>query len=153
MIKNLLTNCPARLLNGTRHLLRSEGGNVLMMMGFAIIPLTLAIGFGVDYSRAERLQTQLNAIADGAALAAVDPQLLCQSSAASNAAATAMFNSQANILQGVGSLTPTITIMAMEHRVATLPAIRSIRRFGIMAVSSRMPATTPSTPRPLIHPR
>jgi hypothetical protein len=67
-------------------------------------------GFWHDYVRAQRLQTQLNAISDAAALAAVDPAMLCQSSASANAAATGMFNAQSGTLQGLASITPTITI-------------------------------------------
>ena len=94
-----------------RRLRADRQGNMLMMMGFAVIPLTLAIGFGVDYSRAERLQTQLNAIADSAALAAVAPTMLCQSSASASTAATNMFNTQAATLVGIsGTITPTVTI-------------------------------------------
>ena len=86
-------------------------GNVLMIMGFAIIPLTFAVGFGIDYARAMRLQTQLNAAADAAALAAVDPAMILQSDSASYSAATNMFNSQAALSSGLRNLvmTPTIT--------------------------------------------
>ena len=110
----MISNLIARLASHAafwRRLHHDRDGNVLMMMGFAVIPLTLAIGFGVDYSRAERLQTQLNAIADSAALAAVTPTMLCQSSANANTAATDMFSTQAATLQGIsGSITPTVTI-------------------------------------------
>ena len=88
----------------------SSAGTILLQFGLALIPLTFAIGFGVDYIRAQQLQTQLNAIADSAALAAVDPSMLCQSSATANAAATSMFNAQAATLQGIVSITPTVTM-------------------------------------------
>jgi Flp pilus assembly protein TadG len=86
-------------------------GGVLMVMGFAIIPLTFVVGFGVDYSRAMSLQTHLNAAADAAALAAVAPSMILQSNSASTAAATNMFNAQASMVDGYQNLvmTPTVT--------------------------------------------
>ena len=45
-----------------------QSGGVFMIAGFAIVPLTFMVGFGIDYSRAMSLQTQLNAAADAAAL-------------------------------------------------------------------------------------
>jgi len=86
-------------------------GGVLMLMGLAIFPLTFALGFGIDYARAMRLQTQLDAAADAAALAAVSPAMILQSDDASKAAATNMFNSQATMLTGYQNLqlaTPAI---------------------------------------------
>lgn len=88
-----------------------QKGNVLMIMGFAIVPLTFAIGFGIDYARAMSLQTQLNAAADAAVLAAVSPAMVLRQPSDSTAAATNMFNSQAALLSGYQDLqmTPTIT--------------------------------------------
>jgi len=86
-------------------------GNVFIIMGLAIVPLTFAVGFGVDYARAMRLQTHLNAAADAAALAAVDPAMILQSNNDAQTAATSMFNSQASLLSGYQNLqvTPVIT--------------------------------------------
>jgi len=86
-------------------------GGVLITMGFAVIPLTFAVGFGIDYARAMRIETQLNAAADAAALAAVDPAMILQSDAASSAAATNMFNSQAVLVSGFRNLNMTPTIV------------------------------------------
>lgn len=90
---------------------RDQRGNVLIIMGLAMIPMTFALGFGIDYARAQRLQTQLNAAADAAALAAVDPAMILQDDSASSAAATSMFNAQAALVSGYQNLqmTPTIT--------------------------------------------
>lgn len=85
-------------------------GGVLMIMGFAIVPMTFAVGFGIDYSRAMRLQTHLNAAADAAALAAVAPAMVLQPDAASVAAAQGMFDAQATMLSGYQNLVRTVTI-------------------------------------------
>lgn len=55
---------------------RDRSGNILIATGLAIIPMVFAVGFGIDYSRAMRLQTKLNAAADAAALAAVTSAMM-----------------------------------------------------------------------------
>jgi len=63
------------IANATRGLafrLRADQrGNVLLITGLSILFLTFVTGMGIDYSRAMRLQTKLNAAADAAALAGV----------------------------------------------------------------------------------
>ena len=89
----------------------NQKGGVYMIMGFAIIPLTFILGFGIDYARAMSLQTRLNAAADAAALAAVAPSMIHQSNSESSSAATNMFNAQASLETGYRDLqvTPIIT--------------------------------------------
>ena len=89
----------------------NQGGNVTMIMGFAVIPLTFLVGMGVDYARAEKLQTRLNAAADAAALAAVDPSMILQSDDAAVQAARNMFNSQIADLSDLVTITMTPTIV------------------------------------------
>lgn len=84
-----------------RRLVGDRRGNVLMMMGFAILPLTFAAGMGVDYSRAMRTQTKLNAAADAAALAAVAQPMMNKSSADACTLARKMFIAQATGLDGL----------------------------------------------------
>ena len=103
-----------------------QRGNVLMLMGFAVIPLTFTLGFGIDYARAMRLQTQLNAAADSAALAAVAPSMILQSNATSVSAATKMFNSQAARLSGYQNLTMTPTVV--DGTAATSSALGYLRK-------------------------
>ena len=88
-----------------------QKGGLMMIAGLAIVPMTFLVGFGVDYSRAMSLQTQLNAAADAAALAAVAPSMILQSDSEASAAATKMFNAQAALLTGYQDLqvTPTVT--------------------------------------------
>lgn len=85
-------------------------GGVLIIMGLAIIPLTFATGFGIDYARAMRLQTYLNAAADAAALAAVSPAMILRSSGDSSTAALNMFDSQASVLGGYQGMQRNATI-------------------------------------------
>jgi len=77
-------------------------GNVLMIFAFAVIPMVFATGMGIDYARAARLRTKLNAIADAAALAAVSqPQMNDPSDDDAKDVAKKMFDAQAEGLEGL----------------------------------------------------
>jgi Flp pilus assembly protein TadG len=77
-----------------RRFLRDRRGNVLMIFGFALLPMIFIIGASVDYGAAARLKSKLNAAADAAVLAAVTPTMMTQPDSASVTAATNMFNAQ-----------------------------------------------------------
>lgn len=87
-----------------------ERGSVLFMTAAAIMLLVFVIGFGIDYSDAQRLQTKLNAAADAAALAAVDPSMLGQSDSVAQQAAQNMFDQQVNGLPGLVVTSRVVTI-------------------------------------------
>lgn len=84
-----------------RSFARNRRGNVLMLMAFSVIPLTMSTGMAVDYARAARLQTKLNAAADAAALAAVTEPMMKQDNTAARNAALAMFRAQISGLKGL----------------------------------------------------
>lgn len=100
----------AAIADLVRRIRHDQAGNIVIILTMSLIPLTFAIGFGIDYSRAEKLQTQLNEFADTAALGAVDPTMLCQSTDTAKAAALGMFNAQVVKLSDLASVTPTVTI-------------------------------------------
>ena len=89
-----LSQIPHRTAAFARKLRHDRRGNVLMLVGFSIIPLTLATGMAIDYSRASRLQTRLNAAADAAALAAVTQPMMTQDNPSARSTALNMFKSQ-----------------------------------------------------------
>ncbi|MET1755057.1 pilus assembly protein TadG-related protein [Novosphingobium sp. RD2P27] len=76
--------------HGIIDFLRDSRGNVMMIFGFAIIPLLFSTGMAVDYGRALQTQTRLNAAADAAALAGVSRAHMTGSS--TDAAKTAAYN-------------------------------------------------------------
>jgi Flp pilus assembly protein TadG len=94
-----------------RGIKKDKSGNVLLIMAFALIPITVAAGMTVDYTRAARLKTKLDAAADAAVLSAVadaanaaDDKTVCERAAA-------LFDSQArNIPQISYSKATSITI-------------------------------------------
>jgi Flp pilus assembly protein TadG len=91
-----------------------SGGNVMMITALIIVPLIFATGFGIDYSRAQKLQTKLNTAADAAVLAAVVPQMLNQTDATAKLAAQAMFDQQIAGLSGLGNVSRTVTITSTQ---------------------------------------
>ena len=87
---------------------------MLLITGGSIMMLMLAMGFGVDYSRALQARTQLNAAADAAALVSVDPTMFNQSDTRAEATAIALFNAKAAGLHDV-----TITSLSVTAPTTT----------------------------------
>ena len=80
---------------------RNRRGNVALITALLLVPMVFAIGFGIDYSRAMRLKTRLNAAADAAALAAVTAPMMQNNNTSAQTAATNMFNAQVAELSGL----------------------------------------------------
>jgi Flp pilus assembly protein TadG len=80
---------------------RDEGGAMAMMMGLAAIPIMFAVGAGIDYGTANRMKAKLDAVADIAALSAVDHQSITGTAAAAQTTALNTFNAQATGLPNV----------------------------------------------------
>lgn len=107
MIRRILS---VRLL---RAALRHRRGNVMMLFALALPVLTFAIGMGVDYARAMKAQTKLNAIADAAALSAVSKAKLGVSDSDAAAYAAQVFQAQAKGVGGEGAIQITgLTVQA-----------------------------------------
>lgn len=101
-MRALPVHLPDRFIAFLRRLHADRRGNVLLMTGAAIPLLLLAVGFGIDYARAQRLQTKLDAAADAAALATVDPTLLTITDDSQvESAAETMFDQQVQGLPGL----------------------------------------------------
>ena len=145
------------------HLRRDRSGNILIVTGLAIIPMVFAVGFGIDYSRAMRLQTKLNAAADAAALAAVTSPMMQQTADTARAAAIAMFNGQVSAMPGLSynsatDLTVTISSSGALNngRVAVVTySTKSLNTFaGILGAASLQIAgssTAQATKAPFIN--
>ena len=104
-------------------LARDCGGNVFMMLGFTLVPMIFAVGFGIDYSRAMRVKTILDAAADSAALAAVSSAALAQSDTAAKATATSMFTAQ------IGTM-PNVTFNAASDLTVSLATTSASNGIG-----------------------
>ena len=79
-----------------RALRSDERGNVMMIFGFAVLPLVFAAGMGIDYASAMKAQSKLNAAADAAALAAVTQPMMTQPNSKACETARKMFAAQAS---------------------------------------------------------
>ena len=94
-----------------RRLRRDERGTMATMMGLMTIPLIFAVGAGVDYGTANMSKAKLDAVADTAALSAVDHQAITGNAAAAQTTAQSTFNAEAVNLPNVTvtNLTATVT--------------------------------------------
>jgi Flp pilus assembly protein TadG len=103
----LLRNAMSEL----RRLQHDECGAMALVMGLMAVPLLFAVGAGVDYGTANMSKAKLDAVADTAALAAVDHQNITSTAAAAQIVAENVFNAEARNLPNVSvsSLTATVT--------------------------------------------
>jgi Flp pilus assembly protein TadG len=84
--------------------------NVAIIFGISIIPLTLLIGMGIDYSRAAWRRTQLDAAADSAVLSALTPKMLSQSDQQLINQATSVFNAEVQNVSGINYSPATLLV-------------------------------------------
>ncbi len=82
-----------------------------IMMGLTAVPLIFAVGAGVDYGTANMAKAKLDAVADTAALAAVDHQAITGTPVAAQTTAQTTFNAEAVNIPNVtvNNVTATVT--------------------------------------------
>ena len=95
---------------GLDRLLPNRRGNVSMMYALVAPILVFAGGAAIDYGRAAQIHTKLNAAADAAALAALTPAMLQQSTSVAQAAAVNMFNGLTENLPGLTAKATQVTV-------------------------------------------
>jgi len=120
---------------------RHQGGSTAMLTALAAIPLVFSVGAGVDYSGASAAKTKLGAVADAAALAAVDHLAITGTPTAAQTTATNVFNAEAVNLANVtiNSVTATVTDTATGRTaVVSYTATRTNTFMSLMG----MPTTT-----------
>ena len=100
-------------------------------MMYALVAPILLFGGGaaIDYGRAAQIHTKLNAAADAAALAALTPAMLQQSSSVAQAAAVSMFN---GLTEGI----PGLTAHATQVTVTVTPGATTLIRDVSVTYSS-----------------
>jgi Flp pilus assembly protein TadG len=120
---------------------RHEGGTMAMFAGLASIPIIFSVGAGVDYSSANLVKSKLDAVADAAALAAVDHTAISGTAAAAQTTATNVFNSEAVTLNNVtlGNVNVTVTDSATGRTaVVSYTATKTNTFMGLLG----LPTTT-----------
>lgn len=98
------------ILDRSRGFGRARGGAVAMMFGLSVIPIALAVGAAIDYSRASDTQIFLSAAADAAALSAVTPSAMTLTAQQAQDLATSLFNGRAGQVKFASDFTGTITV-------------------------------------------
>jgi Flp pilus assembly protein TadG len=118
---------------------RHEDGTMALFVGLASIPIIFSVGAGVDYSTANMAKSKLDAVADAAALAAVDHSAISGTAAAAQTTATNVFNSEATNLSNVtvGNVTVTVTDAATGRTaVVSYTATKTNAFMGLMGIPS-----------------
>jgi len=93
-----------------RRFSRDRRGNVAIIFALSMVPCVFLVGMALDFTSAAQKRVQLNAAADAAALAAVTPSMMTQSTTNAKTAATNAFNAVASSMSNVTSVTPTISV-------------------------------------------
>ncbi len=94
-----------------------------MMYALVAPILVFAGGAAIDYGRAAQIHTKLNAAADAAALAALTPAMLQQSSSVAQAASVSMFN---GLTEGIPGLTAHATQVTVTVTVGATALTRNV---------------------------
>lgn len=135
------------LKQAAKRLMHHQRGNVLVIVGFAIMPMAIGTGMVVDYSKAARLQTKLNAIADAAALSAVTSTMMKKTTSDAKNQATSLFRAQATGINGLvfdpaTQLTVTITDLSgtgVDRQAYVSYTAQSTNSFGAILGMSAIP--------------
>ena len=93
-----------------RRFARDREGNVAIIFALSLIPAVFLAGMALDFTSATQKRVLLNAAADAAALAAVTPTNMGQTTTVAKTAATNVFNAMAANVAGVTNATPTVTV-------------------------------------------
>jgi Flp pilus assembly protein TadG len=104
-------------------LLRNRRGNVSMMYALVAPVLVFGGGAAIDYGRAAQIHTKLNAAADAAALAALTPAMLQQSTTVAQDAAVNMFN---GLTENIPGLTANATQVTVSVTVGATALTRNV---------------------------
>ncbi len=94
--------------------LDDQRGNVAIISVFVLVPLILALGFGVDYTLQTRARDQMNGLADSAVLAAVTPEMMTRTADVAQAAAQAVFTAGAPSVANVNFDPAQVTVTVAD---------------------------------------
>jgi Flp pilus assembly protein TadG len=110
---SIMPRLPATLRHAARKIRqfdRHQGGSMAMLMALAIVPAMALTGAAVDYSTSNKAKAKLDAVADTAALAAVDHTAISGTAAAAQTTAQNIFNSEAANLANVTVSNVSVTV-------------------------------------------
>lgn len=93
-----------------RRFIGDRRGNTAILFGLTLIPIAFLVGLGLDFSAAANKRLQLNAAADAAALSAVTPAAMNQTTAQAQTAAENIFMAQASLIANLSYDIPTVNV-------------------------------------------
>jgi Flp pilus assembly protein TadG len=137
-----------RLRRLNLHFLRNRSANVAVIFALMMVPTIFLLGMMLDYTKAYRKQSQLNAAADAAAIAAVTPAMMSQTATAASTAATNVFNATALNLPGLSAppaLSVNIDNNGLSRSVTVSYTAGSVNNFPIVLGSSAWPLSGTSS--------
>ena len=94
-------------------------GNVAIMTALMMMPISVAVGMGYDYSMAQSRHDEISGMADAAALAAVTPSMMLKSASQSAALARQIFANQIASVAGISYAPSNISVTAADVTSAT----------------------------------
>ena len=105
-----------------RQFVGSRDGNVAIIFTIMMIPTIYLAGMMMDYTQAYHKQSQLDAAADAAAIAAVTPAMMAKSASEASTTAQNVFNATANGLHGLAA-PPTLTVNVSDSGYVRTAAV------------------------------
>jgi Flp pilus assembly protein TadG len=114
---------------------RHNQGNVAITFALACIPVILSVGVAIDFSFANRISTKLNALADAAALAAVNNQAMSLSPSAAKTAAKNMFNAQTAGISRIDSVKVKVKVSESGGTRTAVVSYTALVQNSIMALA------------------
>src|SRR5580693_3018603 len=118
---------------------RNEGGTMALFVALSSIPIIFSVGAGIDYSTANMAKSKLDAVADAAALSAVDHNAISGTADAAKTTATTVFNAEAINLKNVTIGTVTVTVTDANGgrtAVVSYTATKTNTFMGLMGIPS-----------------
>jgi len=118
---------------------RNEGGAMALFVALSSIPIIFSVGAGIDYATANMAKSKLDAVADAAALSAVDHNAISGTADAAQATATSVFNAEAINLKNVTIGTVTVTVTDANGgrtAVVSYTATKTNTFMGLMGIPS-----------------
>ncbi len=100
---------------------RAQNGSVAIIFAISILPIMGIIGAAVDYGAVLASKTELDSIADAAALAGADQATLSETSTTAQARAISAFNAQ------VGNVKNNVSVSALSATVTDTTTTRTVK--------------------------
>jgi Flp pilus assembly protein TadG len=124
-----------------RRFRRDEGGAMALFAGLTAVPIIFAVGAGVDYSSANMAKSKLDAIADAAALSAVDHNAISGTASTAQTTATNVFNAEANNINNVSVSNVNVTVTDSNTGRTAVVAYSATKTNAFMSLVG-IPSTT-----------